>query len=94
MISTIRKRDGRIENFDKEKIVNAILKAMNVEFINDVKCAEDIAEKLHNLEHDVMDVEDIQNFVEIELMKSQYKNVAKAYILYREKRNVARGRKT
>ncbi len=94
MISTIRKRDGRIENFDKTKIVNAILKAMNVEFINDVKCAEDIAEKLHNLEHDVIDVEDIQNFVEIELMKSQYKNVAKAYILYREKRNVARGRKT
>ncbi len=94
MISTIRKRDGRIENFDKQKIVNAILKAMNVEFINDLKCANDIAEKLHNLQQDTVDVEDIQNFVEVELMKSQYKNVAKAYILYREKRNVARGRKT
>ncbi len=94
MISTIRKRDGRIENFDKQKIVNAILKAMNVEFINDLKCANDIADRLHNLQQDTVDVEDIQNFVEVELMKSQYKNVAKAYILYREKRNVARGRKT
>ena len=94
MVSTIRKRDGRIENFDKQKIVNAILKAMNVEFINDLKCANDIADKLHNLQQDTVDVEDIQNFVEVELMKSQYKNVAKAYILYREKRNVARGRKT
>ncbi len=94
MVSNIRKRDGRIENFDKAKIVNAILKAMNHEFVNDVKYAEEIADKLANLEVDVIDVEEIQNLVEVELMKSQYKNVAKAYILYREKRNIARGRKT
>ena len=94
MVSNIRKRDGRIENFDKTKIVNAILKAMNHEFVNDVKFAEEIADKLANLEMDVIDVEEIQNLVEVELMKSQYKSVAKAYILYREKRNIARGRKT
>ena len=94
MIRNIRKRDGRIENFDKSKIVNAILKAMNHDFINDIKCAEDIADKLANLEVEVIDVEEIQNLVEVELMKSQYKNVAKSYILYREKRNIARGRKT
>ena len=94
MVSNIRKRDGRIENFDKSKIVSAILKAMNHEFVNDVKYAEEIADKLANLEVDVVDVEEIQNLVEVELMKSQYKNVAKAYILYREKRNIARGRKT
>ncbi len=94
MVSNIRKRDGRIENFDKTKIVSAILKAMNHEFVNDVKYAEEIADKLANLEVDVIDVEEIQNLVEVELMKSQYKNVAKAYILYREKRNIARGRKT
>ncbi|MBQ6999328.1 MAG: anaerobic ribonucleoside triphosphate reductase [Clostridia bacterium] len=94
MVSNIRKRDGRIENFDRAKIVNAILKAMNHEFVNDVKYAEEIANKLANLEVDVIDVEEIQNLVEVELMKSQYKNVAKAYILYREKRNIARGRKT
>ncbi len=94
MVSNIRKRDGRIENFDKQKIVNAILKAMNHDFINDVKCAEQIADKLSMLDVDVIDVEEIQNLVEMELMKSKYKNVAKDYILYREKRNIARGRKT
>lgn len=94
MILNIRKRDGRIENFDKEKITLAILKAMNHDFINDVKCAESIAETIYNLNKDIADVEEIQNLVEIELMKSQYKNVAKSYILYRDKRNIARGRKT
>ncbi len=94
MVNTIRKRDGRIENFDKDKIVNAILKAMNHEFVNDTSYAEKIADSIEALEKDVIDVEEIQNLVEIELMKSQYKNVAKAYILYRDKRNIARGRKT
>ena len=94
MVNTIRKRDGRIENFDKEKIVNAILKAMNHEFVNDISYAEKIADSIEAIEKDVIDVEEIQNLVEIELMKSQYKNVAKAYILYRDKRNIARGRKT
>ncbi len=94
MILNIRKRDGRIENFDKEKITLAILKAMNHDFINDVKCAESIAETIYNINKDIADVEEIQNLVEIELMKSQYKNVAKSYILYRDKRNIARGRKT
>lgn len=94
MIANIRKRDGRIENFDKTKITNAILKAMNYVFVNDIKCAEEIADKLSKLEKDVVDVEEIQNLVEVELMKSQYKNVAKEYILYRDKRNIARGRQT
>lgn len=94
MISNIRKRDGRIENFDRSKIVNAILKAMNYVFINDIKCAEEIADKLAQLDKDVVEVEEIQNLVEIELMKSRYKNVAKEYILYRDKRNIARGRQT
>ena len=94
MITNIRKRDGRIENFDKQKIVNAIIKAMNHNFVNDIKCAEAIADKIEGLNVDVIEIEEVQNLVEGELMKSQYKNVAKDYILYREKRNIARGRKT
>ena len=94
MITNIRKRDGRIENFDKQKIVNAIIKAMNHNFVNDIRCAEAIADKIENLNVDVIEIEEVQNLVEGELMKSQYKNVAKDYILYREKRNIARGRKT
>ena len=89
MINNIRKRDGRIENFDKEKIASAILKAMNHSFVNDIKCANSIADKIENLDVDVIDIEEVQNLVEGELMKSQYKNVAKDYILYREKRNIA-----
>lgn len=94
MINNIRKRDGRIENFDKQKIVNAILKAMNHNFINDVKTAETIANNIEQMDVDVIEIEEVQNLVEAELMKSKYKNVAKDYILYREQRNIARGRKT
>lgn len=94
MVANIRKRDGRIENFNKEKIVAAILKAMNHEMVNDLKCAEKIADTIEGLSYDVIDVEMVQNYVELELMKSQYKQVAKAYILYREKRSIARGRST
>ncbi len=94
MINNIRKRDGRIENFDKQKIVNAILKAMNHNFINDVKTAEKIANNIEQMDVDVIEIEEVQNLVEAELMKSKYKNVAKDYILYREQRNIARGRKT
>ena len=94
MINNIRKRDGRIENFDKQKIVNAILKAMNHNFINDVKTAEKIANNIEQMDVDVIEIEEVQNLVEAVLMKSKYKNVAKDYILYREQRNIARGRKT
>ena len=82
-----------IKKTDKEKIVNAIIKAMNHEFVNDVSYAEKIADSIENLDNDVIDVEEIQNLVEIELMKSQYKNVAKAYILYRDIRYVLGYRK-
>ena len=94
MINNIRKRDGRIENFDKQKIVSAILKAMNHNFINDVKTAEKIADEIEAMDIDVIEIEEVQNLVEGQLMKSRYKNVAKDYILYREQRNIARGRKT
>lgn len=94
MVKNIRKRDGRIENFEKDKIEQAILKAMSQEMVNDVIFAKEIADKIQNLDKDTIDVEEIQDKVEDELMNSQYKNVARIYILYRDKRNLARGRKT
>lgn len=94
MVRNIRKRDGRIENFDREKIAKAILKAMNQEMVNDVNFANQIAQHIEELEKDTVDVEEIQDAVEDELMNSQYKKIAKIYILYRDKRNLARGRKT
>lgn len=94
MVSAIRKRDGRIENFDKQKIVSAISKAMNHNFINDIKFAEQVADEIEALDIEVVEIEEVQNMVERALMKSRYADVAKDYILYREKRNIARGRKT
>ena len=64
MITNIRKRDGRIENFDKQKIVNAIIKAMNHNFVNDIKCAEAIADKIENLNVDVIEIEEVDGEIE------------------------------
>ena len=94
MVSAIRKRDGRIEAFDKEKIINAVSKAMNHNFIDDRVFATKVAEEIEALDVEVIEIEEVQNMVERALMKSRYADVAKDYILYREKRNIARGRKT
>ena len=64
MIQNIRKRDGRIENFDKSKITNAILKAMNHVFVNDINCAEQIADSIIKLNKDVADVNAIDKKAE------------------------------
>lgn len=83
------KRDGRNVKFDKNKIEEAILAAFNEvdgEVTNFAKNkASEIASYIESLNKD-MSVEDIQDIVENKLMKSSRKNVAKAYILYRDKR--------
>ena len=72
------KRDGRIVDFNSQKIVAAILKAMQVtkEGENIVLAAQ-IADVISKLDREQMSVEDIQDCVENELMKSPYKEVAK-----------------
>lgn len=88
------KRDGRVIEFDKNKISDAILKAMNhtVKGI-DLKIAKDIAQDIEDNTHETISVEEIQDIVEKKLMASERKDVAKEYIIYRNKRNIARGRK-
>lgn len=77
------KRDGRQVPFDRVKIYNAVKAAMqNVSHENDVlalKIALDIERMPDNLT-----VEQIQDIVESRLMDSAYKDVAKAYIIYRD----------
>ncbi|MCO6564335.1 MAG: anaerobic ribonucleoside triphosphate reductase [Apibacter sp.] len=95
MIQTVIKRDGRIVEFNKNKIINAISKAMQntkngVDSFLIQKITDDISHK-GKLE---MTVEDIQDMVEMELMKSTRKEVAKKYIAYRDQRNIARKAKT
>ena len=87
----ITKRDGRQVPFNKNKIITAILKAFiavdgevsdyATEKAN--KIADFIENKLQN-EH--LGVEDIQDFVEKGLMSTKRKDVARAYITYREER--------
>ena len=85
------KRDGRIVNFNKEKIKEAVLKAFyEVDGISSTYAkdkARDIANYIENLNKDEIAVEDIQNIVEEKLMASNRKDVARAYIIYRNDRN-------
>lgn len=89
MINII-KRDGTKENFDKSKIYNAIYKStINSKFDEDKELAIDIANKIEKSlinTNKPINVEEIQDMVELYLMESNIKDVAKKYILYREKR--------
>ena len=95
MVKNVIKRDGRVVIFDKRKIVDAILKAMNVtEDGEDIVLAAEIASAISKIQTESMSVEDIQDQVEMELMKSPRKEVAKKYIAYRNQRNLARKAKS
>jgi len=89
MFRKIKKRDGRTEKFNSEKIVNAIKKAGAVtgEFEEDI--ARKLTLKTLSLAHQVVShriptVEEIQDIVEEVLLSSPYRRTAKAYIIYRE----------
>ncbi|MCQ2158564.1 MAG: anaerobic ribonucleoside triphosphate reductase [Bacteroidales bacterium] len=95
MIKTVVKRDGRKVEYNNQKIVSAILKAMNVtEDGEDIVLAAKIADAISRSEKEEMSVEEIQDCVENELMDSPRKEVAKKYIAYRNQRNLARKAKT
>ena len=88
MITKIRKRDGRLVDYDITKIENAIAKAMMAigdGQISDCKKMAKITELyiMEKFPEAVPTVEDIQDVVETVLMKNGYEDVAKAYIIYR-----------
>ena len=95
MVKRVLKRDGRTVEFNNQKIVAAILKAMNVtEGGEDIVLAAQIASAISKIDKDEMTVEEIQDVVENALMNSPRQEVAKEYIRYRNKRNMARKAKT
>lgn len=95
MIQTVIKRDGRIVGFNEEKIKAAIRKAMiQTELGEDVALINRIADRISLTGDDSMTVEAIQDMVELELMHSPRKEVAKRYIAYRDQRSIARRAKT
>ena len=95
MIQTVVKRDGRIVGFNEQKIMAAVRKAMlHTDKGEDERLVQQIADRIGFAGKPQMTVEDIQNQVEMELMKSSSKDVARAYIAYRNQRSVARKAKT
>lgn len=92
----VTKRDGRFVQFDKSKIIDAVLKAFKEadgeETTYGKNKAEEIAKYISELELDSISVEEIQDIVEKKLMASNRKDIAKIYILYREARSNARER--
>lgn len=88
------KRDGRKVEFDSSKIANAVIRAFNSVYSNNLtdemasfaqRIADDVAEKNGD-----MFVEDIQNIVIKKLMASKYKEVATAYVEYKHLHEMAR----
>ena len=88
----IIKRDGRKVPFNKNKIINAINRAfLEVDGqIYETDTAEDIAFEIAQNINEFTTVEDIQNAIEEYLMRSERKDVARAYIRYRYKKEIAR----
>lgn len=85
------KRDGSIEEFNVDKIINAVEKAFK-------SCNKKMPQYLYDmigalfgtLEGDTIGIEEIQNKVEDVLMNDKHFDVAKKYIIYREQHKQAR----
>jgi ribonucleoside-triphosphate reductase len=94
-VTSVLKRDGKSQKYDRKKIEDAIFKAIVACGGSDRTGAEVVAktveEELNKVyEHKRPTVEQIQDLVEKHLIKAGHDQVAKAYILYREKRRGAR----
>ena len=97
-IEYIIKRDFSTKPFSLDKITGAIHKAMNAVGSGSKENAQDVAlsvyqsligRKNNDLTY-VPTIEEVQDIVETQLMESKFKEVAKAYILYRNKRSQQR----
>jgi ribonucleoside-triphosphate reductase len=93
----VRKRNGKLVPFSRFRIVNAVFKAMKAVGIGTKEDAEKIADtvsvqlyRTYFKKGDIPHVETIQDIIEKTLMEKGFPEVAKAYILYREKRREAR----
>ncbi|MCK9575441.1 MAG: ribonucleoside triphosphate reductase [Clostridia bacterium] len=95
MVTKVLKRDGSYQEYDQNKIANAIFKAAVACGGNNKALAEKLAVQVENILNikfalKVPEVEEIQNIVEKVLIENGHAQTAKAFILYREKRKSAR----
>ena len=90
MLRKIKKRDGRVVDFDKSKIAEAIFEAAKAvggrDFETAVELSNKVVEYLEDQDYDgkIPKVEDVQDAVEKVLIEEGHAKTAKAYILYRE----------
>ncbi|MBI4983206.1 vitamin B12-dependent ribonucleotide reductase [Candidatus Woesearchaeota archaeon] len=98
MIKQIRKRDGRIVDFNPDKIAMVIFKAAQSVGGNDYEMAKELADQVVDylglLEEDIPSVEQIQDLIEKILIEEGHAKTAKSFILYREKRKELREAKS
>ena len=91
-ITYIRKRTGQVVPFNKDKIINAIMKAAKAVGGEDASIAEGLAEQVMKQLEKTMplgaipNIEDIQDIVEKVLIENGHAKTAKAYIVYRQER--------
>ncbi len=91
IIARIKKRDGAVVDFAQDKITHAIAKAMKSQGIDDFSQAKTVSDIVTFVIEEkfggytIPSVEQIQDMVEMVLMKRGYLEVAKSYILYRER---------
>jgi len=92
----VKKRDGKLVEFDMSKITTALSKAFNAKNVNysadilnmlALRVAADFAKKIKD---NVVNVEDIQDSAEVVLIQAGYVDIAKSYILYRKQREKVR----
>jgi ribonucleoside-triphosphate reductase len=89
-VKFVRKRDGRLEPFDQERITNAIWKAAKAVGGKDLELAKKLSDKVVTElkkrfgEDGVATVEEIQDMVEKMIIEDGHARTAKAYILYRK----------
>ena len=88
-VTKIRKRDGRIVDFDSERIVHAVRKAGEATGEFGEETARQLTLRVlgiaqETIDGDVPTVEQIQDIVEEVLLASTYRKTAKGYILYRD----------
>lgn len=97
-VKQIRKRDGRVVKFDRKKIVDVVMKAFRVTEEGNLRNAQDLARKAEHeidkrftvrngggkMKAEIPTVEEIQDIVEGLLIRENYVDTAKAFIIYRD----------
>lgn len=103
-VTKIRKRDGRVVTFDKAKITSAIYKALIATGEGGKRNAQELAKKIEHevnkrfyvrngggkFKAEIPTVEEMQDIVEDYLIRENYLDTVKAYIIYREQHRLIR----